>query len=163
MLLVRAADAGVRTLSWSCQRIREERLDRLALVGAIPAIDLPRGASSLSQSFIRTGAVLFGGTDVGASSAGRGRGDGSNGVALGCGGTPVSGARGGSGGGGRSPRLRLNQSPIADSGDRGGGGGRSWAWAETQAKKKGRENVAALNTVTRTMFAPQRAATSAQG
>ncbi len=70
---------------------------------------------------------LSGRTVIGASSAGRrGRGDGSDGAAPGCGGTPLSAARGGSGGGGRSPGPCLNQSVIVDSGACGGGG-RSWA------------------------------------
>ena len=105
---------------------------------------------SSSQSFIGTGAVLFGEMDAGASSAGRGRGNGSDGAA--CGGTPVSAARCGSGGGGRSPKPWLNQSAIAEAAVNCG---TCWASAQTQANsKKNKENVATLDTVTRSIFAP---------
>ena len=59
----------------------------------------------------------------------------------------------GAGGGGRAG---LNQAAIADKAvNSGNAGGGAWAWAETLANsKKPRENVAARDTVTRTIFAP---------
>ena len=59
----------------------------------------------------------------------------------------------GAGGGGRAG---LNQAAIADKAvNSGNAGGGARAWAETQANsKKPGENVAARDTVTRTIFAP---------
>jgi hypothetical protein len=133
-------------------RDRPELAPLIPVASSISQGKLEEPAALLGQSFIGTVAVLFGETDVGATSLDRGGRSLSGSPAWRCSGAPVSVARGGSGGG-EPLRPWLNQSAMSETAVNCG----TWAWAETQANgRKNRENVVALATVARTiLFAPQ--------